>query len=95
MEKDEHQFSPDQSIQLIESMIIKTKANISENTVYCLLWGWLSFSAILGQYFLKVVLGYPYRYLVWLITFVSIYGASCKRVKESTTTTPELILQPA
>ncbi|HVG15152.1 MAG TPA: hypothetical protein VM935_09330 [Chitinophagaceae bacterium] len=75
MEKNIDQFSPEQSLQLIESMISKTKANISENTVYFLLWGWLSFSAILGQYFLKVALDYPHHYLVWLITFVGIFGS--------------------
>jgi hypothetical protein len=75
MEKDAQPFSPEQSIRLIEEMIIKTKADISENTVYFLLWGWLSFIAILAQYFLKVALRYPHHYLVWLITFVGIFGS--------------------
>jgi len=86
MEKDEHQFSPEQSLRLIEAMIIKTKANISDNTVYFLLWGWLSFSAILGQYFLKVILEYPRHYLVWLVVFIGVFGSimETRRRKGST-----------
>jgi len=63
-------FSPQQSLQLIQTMIDKTKSNMSENRFYFLLWGWLVFLAILGQFFLKVILAYPHHYLVWLVTFV-------------------------
>ena len=62
----EENFSPQQSLQLIESMIKKVRSDISENRFYFLLWGWYSFLAILGQFFLKVFVGYPHHYLVWL-----------------------------
>jgi len=62
----ENEFSPHQSLQLIESMIKKVKSDISSNRFYFLFWGWFSFLAILGQFFLKVVIGYPHHYLVWL-----------------------------
>lgn len=62
----EENFSPQQSLQLIESMIKKVRNNISENRFYFLLWGWLSFCAILIQFLLKVVIVYPHHYLVWL-----------------------------
>lgn len=75
METADSQFSPQQSLQLIETMIAKTKANISENTVYFLMWGWLTFAAILGQYFLKVVVHYRHHYIVWLITFIGIIAS--------------------
>lgn len=64
----EENFSPQQSLQLIQAMISKTKARLSENSIYFLFWGWLTFIAILGQFFLKVIVRYEHHYLVWLIS---------------------------
>ncbi len=64
----EDNFSPQESLQLIHSMINKTKANLRTNRVYFLLWGWVSFIAIISQFILKVVLRYERHYLVWLLT---------------------------
>jgi hypothetical protein len=64
-------FSPQESLQLIQSMIDKTKDDISKNSFNFLLWGWLIFLAIVGQYLLKVVFLYRHHYIVWLITFVA------------------------
>jgi hypothetical protein len=61
-------FSPEDSLHLIQAMIDKTKANISENRFYFLFWGWITFLAVLLQFLLKVVLRYPHHYLVWLVT---------------------------
>lgn len=68
-------FSPQQSLQLIQSMIDKTKENISDNRIFFLMWGWVTFIGIMGQFFLKVVLGYRHHYLVWLITIVAIVAS--------------------
>ena len=76
METVDDDLSPQQSLHLIETMIAKTKANISEGTVYFLLWGWLTFSAILGQYFLKVVVEYRHHYIVWLVTIAGVIGSA-------------------
>ena len=65
-------FSPQQSLQLIQSMIAKTKSNIGANRYYFLLWGWLIFGAILLQFFLKVVVKYQHHYAVWLVTIVAV-----------------------
>ena len=65
-------FSPQQSLQLIQSMIDKTKSNMGENRFYFLLWGWMAFAAILVQFYLKVVVNYPHHYLVWLVTLVAL-----------------------
>jgi hypothetical protein len=64
-------FSPQQSLQLIQTMIDKTKSNMGENRFYFLLWGWTIFLAIMVQFVLKVMLHHPQHYLVWLVTFVS------------------------
>ena len=63
----EENFSPQQSLDLIRLMIQRTKSNLGENRFYFLLWGWVSFTAILTQFFLKVVLRYEHHYIVWLV----------------------------
>lgn len=65
-------FSPQQSLQLIHSMIEKTKVGISENRFYFLFWGWLVFLAILTQFLLKVVFLYEHHYLVWILTIPAV-----------------------
>lgn len=62
----EENFSPQQSLQLIDNMIQKVRSNIRHNSFYFLFWGWLTFSAILAQFFLKVVLQYRHHYIVWV-----------------------------
>ena len=68
----ENNFSPQQSLELIQSMINKTKSNLGENRFYFLLWGWLSFIAITGQFVLKVIFEYERHYLVWLLTLPAV-----------------------
>jgi hypothetical protein len=63
-------FSPDDSLRLIRNMIDKTRQDVSDNSIYFLVWGWGAFLGCLGQFLLKVVFHNPYHYLVWLITFV-------------------------
>jgi hypothetical protein len=82
---DEH-FSPQQSLQLIQSMIGKTRDNLSENRIYFLLWGWVTFLAILLQFFLKVIVRYEHHYLVWLCvlpTAIYTYYYSARRRGQS------------
>ena len=86
MENSAEEFSPQQSLQLIELMIAKTKADLRENRFYFLLWGWTTFIAIVMQFVLKVGLHYKHHYMVWLLMFVagiiSIIGAQ-KDAKKS------------
>lgn len=58
-------FSPQESIRLIQSMITKTKQDISDNSIYFLVWGWISFIACTGQFVLKHLMDYERHYLVW------------------------------
>ena len=65
-------FTPEQSLQLIRSMISKTKQNMSDNSIYFLVWGWLTFIACTGQFVLKNILRYEKHYLVWTVVFIGI-----------------------
>jgi hypothetical protein len=68
----EENFSPEQSLQLIRSMISKTRENISDKSIYYLVWGWLTFVACTGQFVLKHILNYERHYYVWLLIIVGV-----------------------
>ena len=61
-------FSPEDSLQLIQAMIDKTRQDISIQSPYFLLWGWFTFAGCIGQFLLKVVFEYEHHYFVWFIT---------------------------
>jgi hypothetical protein len=68
----EENFSPEQSLRLIQSMISKTKQNMSDNSIYFLVWGWITFFACTAQFILKHIYQYEKHYMVWLITIIGI-----------------------
>ncbi len=80
METNEKEFSPQESLQLIHSMISKTKNSVADDSFYFLFWGWLVFGCCIAQYILKVYLLYPNHYIVWWLMPVGgiisgIYGS--------------------
>jgi hypothetical protein len=68
----EDDFSPKESLQVIQAMIDKTKEELGGNSIYFLVWGWLVFIGCLLQYFLLVVVRTPYHYYAWLIIIIGI-----------------------
>ncbi|MEP7108749.1 MAG: hypothetical protein ABI760_12225 [Ferruginibacter sp.] len=77
----EDNFSPQESLQVIQSMIDKTKAQLSDNSIYFLLWGWLVFAGCLLQYFLLVIIKTPHHYLAWLVVIPGIIFSITHSVK--------------
>lgn len=69
----EENFSPAESLKLIQSMIEKTREDISNNSIYFLVWGWISFLACTGQFILKHIYNYPRHYYVWWIVVIGIF----------------------
>jgi uncharacterized membrane protein len=67
MDVNENEFSPEQSLRLITSMIETTKNSINDNSIYFLLWGWGIFLACAVQYYMMAILHNPYNGLAWLI----------------------------
>jgi hypothetical protein len=65
-------FSPQDSLRLIQSMIDKTKAGFSDRSFYFLLWGWLTVISCLLQYFLMEVIGYERHYQAWMLMMVGV-----------------------
>lgn len=78
----EEQFSPQQSLQLIQSMISKTRQGMSDNSIYFLVWGWLAFFASTGQFVLKNILNYEKHYLVWSVVVIGIIFTLSRSRKE-------------
>ena len=68
----EENFSPQESLRLIQSMITKTKQDISGNSIYFLVWGWITFIGCTGQFVLKHIYHYEKHYQVWWLLVVGI-----------------------
>lgn len=78
----EENFSPQQSLRLIQSMIDKTKQDISDNGTHLLVWGWLTFIACTSQFVLKHFYNYPKHYYVWWIVIIGIVFSIYQGIRE-------------
>lgn len=85
---DNEALSPQQSLQIIQQMIEKTKDNLRHNSFYFLLWGWLVFAAAVAHFLLIWfrVAGYGQSALVWNLMWVGaivsiVYGARHKKTE--------------
>lgn len=65
-------FTPEQSLKLIQSMITKAKHNFSDNSIYFLVWGWITFIACTGQFVLKNIINYDKHYQIWLLIILGV-----------------------
>ena len=67
----EENFSPEQSLQVIQSMIEKAKNQFSENGHLYLLWGWTVFICSVAQFILLKIVHYEKHYLVWMACWLA------------------------
>lgn len=86
----EKDFSPEESLQLIRSMISKTKDAVAVDSFYFLFWGWLVFACCVVEYVLMVYFKYPHHSFVWWSMPVggiisATYSARQARIKRSMT----------
>ena len=85
MENPQNNFTPQESLQLIESMINRAKDKYAEDGSMYLIWGWLVFICSLLQFLLLHVFQYEYHYIVWLVTipfFIFQYFYVSKKQKQ-------------
>lgn len=66
------EFSAEESLQLIRTMIESTKSSISDNSHFFLLWGWTTLVGCLLQYYLMVIVQSPHHYYAWFVTPVAL-----------------------
>ncbi|MFN9330868.1 MAG: hypothetical protein ACK576_16465, partial [Cyclobacteriaceae bacterium] len=90
MNTENDKLSPQQSLELIQSMINQAKGNVRDNSFYYLLWGWVLVATHLGSYALHII-EFDYPHIVWLsvipawiVSFV--YGRQQAQKKHGTTT---------
>lgn len=61
-------LSPQQSLEIITSMVRQAQGNISKSSFYFLLWGWVITTCNFGMYYLFKFSAYPdYAPMVWLL----------------------------
>jgi hypothetical protein len=60
-------LTPNQSLDIIQSMILQAQGNMGNNSFYFILWGWVVVAANLGMYFMIKFTEFQYPHLIWLI----------------------------
>ncbi len=66
MNSSEKEFTPQDSLQIIRSMIESTRHSLFDSSPYFLLWGWAVLIACATQFFM-MLLNYPNHSIAWLI----------------------------
>ena len=72
METKEKELKPEESLQIIEKMIQRTKGNIHASSFYFLLWGWVILIGSAGHLILERLTDFTKPYLIWLIIIPAI-----------------------
>ena len=78
---DQENFSPQESLKLIQSMITKTQQDMGDNSKHFLLWGWITFIACTAQ-FILIKSGFEKHYLVWLLIIPGIIISTYFGIKD-------------
>ena len=80
--EDNQNFSAEQSLQVIQSMIQKAKQDVVKNSFYFLLWGWLVFITALLNFVLMKFTDVKQPYIVWNIMWFGVVASIVKGIKE-------------
>jgi hypothetical protein len=78
----DEKFSPEQSLQVIQSMIQKAKQDVVRNSFYFLLWGWLVFIAAILNFMLMKFTDVQRPYYVWNIMWIGVIASILKGIRE-------------
>jgi hypothetical protein len=70
MQKNDTQFSPEESLQLIETMINKAKNRFGEDGHLYILWGWLVLICSVTEFVLFHFFQYEKHYIVWSVSWL-------------------------
>jgi hypothetical protein len=95
MKPENDTLSPQQSLDLIASMISQAKGNVRDSSFYYLFWGWVLIIAHLGSFVLNKI-GFEYPFAVWLIVIPAwivsfIYGKRQRQTQKRAITHLEKI----
>jgi hypothetical protein len=89
-------FSPQESLAVIQSMINTARNQFSDSGHLYLLWGWVVFVCSIAQFVLIKYFRYEHHYMVWMLTWGAfiyqlIYLARKKRKKKVKTYADRII----
>lgn len=92
----EEKFSPQDSLQLIDSMINKAKHRFSENGLLYLVWGWVIFACSVGHFLLIKLQWFKNPEIIWVLTWGAVifqvfYLIKHKRKEKVKTYSDEII----
>ena len=76
-------FSAEQSLQVIRSMIEKTKHDVADNSFYLLLWGWLVFIAAILHFVLMKFTDFEQPWLAWNLMLIGVVASIVRGIKDS------------
>jgi hypothetical protein len=79
---DKEIFSPQESLQVIQSMIDKAKNSVADKSFYFLLWGWLVFIGALLQFTLKDFVRTNAHPAAWNIMFLGLILSFLHGIKQ-------------
>lgn len=65
------EFSPEKSLEVIQTMINTARNKFSENGHLYLLWGWVVLFCSLAQFILMNYVKYEHHYMVWMLTWLA------------------------
>lgn len=82
MDNQAETLTPEESLQVITSMIEKAKTTVADNSFYFLLWGWLVLIGAIGQYVLKVIVKTERHPEIWYIMFIGVVASVIYRRRE-------------
>jgi hypothetical protein len=82
MDNQPETFTPEESLQVIRTMIEKAKSTVADNSFYFLLWGWLVFTAALLQYILVVFVKTPLNGMAWNLMFIGFIVSSIRGARK-------------
>jgi hypothetical protein len=68
----ESSLTSEESLEVIQSMILKAKNQFSENGKLYLLWGWVILFCSLGYFILDNILHYEKPQLIWMATWIAV-----------------------
>ncbi len=76
-------FSPEQSLKLIQSMIDRAKESVRDNSFYLLLWGWLVFTAALLHFGLMKFTDFKQPWLAWNLMWIGVIASIVNGIREA------------
>ena len=79
----EEKFSPEESLQIIQSMINQVKSSVKNNSFYLLLWGWLVFAAAVLHFGIMKFTTFDKPWLAWNLMWIGVVVSIVNGIKQS------------